>query len=926
MPLPLLATKLYIPPPRADDLPRPRLIECLNDGLDQNGRFARKLTLISAPAGFGKTTLLSEWIAASQVSEQTSARSFSWLTLDEGDNDFVRWLSYLVAALQSANQEIGRSAFGMLQSPKPPQAEAVLNTLINEIAASEQKIILILDDYHLIYAQNVHQALIYLLDHLPNNMHLVLATRADPPLQLSRLRARRQLIELREHDLRFTTAEATDLLNHIMDLSLSVQEINDLDKRTEGWIAGLQLAALSMQQQADKHAFIQSFTGSDRFILDYLGEEVLNQQSEELQAFLLQTSILDRMTAPLCDAVLGSREGKIDDHEPTIFPSPLSPERSSQQILEHLEHANLFVIPLDNQREWFRYHKLFADLLRKRLESTRPELVPVLHRRASDWFSAQGFTRPAIEHALSAGDYTTAADLIEQVTEATMMLSQLTTYLHWVEALPDEVVLARPFLCAYQSWAMLLSGQPLGSVEAILQTAEEADTPGSFTGEMRAFRAMIAALQGNTQLSVELSHQALDLLPEDSLFLRSIVADNLGITHLLLGDIKTAIHYLNEAARMGKLVGNVMSAVAALSNLAGLCMVQGQLKKAENIYQQALEYATDEHGERLPIAGKALLGLGELAREWNDLDAAREYLNEGLTLFGQYGEIGSILGYISLARVSQAEGDIMASYDYLHKARQLAVGFDTTDIDDLIVDSCEAWFWLMEGQLHAADRWALDRGLHEQEIPGDDVDTTYLDIHELELSVLARLYVAQGKIDSALATIQPLLQAAGNMGRMRSIIRLMAQQAVAHYAGGDDERAVSVLSQALALAEPEGYIRTFLDEGERMTQLLYLAMDQGLAPEYIGKLLAETFVHKKDRKPMSKDEFPSTLIEPLSGREIEVLQLIAEGLSNREIAERLVISLSTVKGHTSKIYGKLDVYSRTQAVAAARQLGLLPKA
>jgi LuxR family maltose regulon positive regulatory protein len=552
-------------------------------------------------------------------------------------------------------------------------------------------------------------------------------------------------------------------------------------------------------------------------------------------------------------------------------------------------------------------------------------LVPILHRRASEWFSIHGFTTQAIDHALAAEDFSGAADLIEGITETTMMRSQLTTFLHWVEALPDEVLLRRPFLCAYQSWAMLVNGQPLDRVEACLQAAEDSDTSGSFKGEVTAIRAMIAALQGNADLSIELSHRALGLLPDDRLFLRSIIADNLGITHLLKGDIEAAIHYLNEAARIGQKVGNVMSAVAALSNLAGLCMVQGQLRKAEHIYRQALEYATDEHGVRLPIAGKALLGLGELAREWNDLDTAWEYLNEGQALFGQYGEIGSILSYISLARVKQATGDFMAAHNYLYEARQLALGFDTTDIDDLLVDTCEVWFWLMEGELEAASRWVVERGLYEQDIPEVEDDTSYLDIHELELAVLARLYVAQGKVDDALAVLQPLLQAARKTGRMRSAIRLMAQQAVAHFAGSDDQQALSVLSQALSLAEPEGYVRTFLDEGKSMAQLLYLAMDSEIEREYIGKLLANIEVQRVGRKPTTIVDPSSGWIEPLSEREIEVLQLIAEGLSNREIAERLVISLSTVKGHTAKIYGKLNVNSRTQAVAKARQLGLLPE-
>jgi LuxR family maltose regulon positive regulatory protein len=908
----LLRTKLFIPPLRPNRVSRPQLIDRLNQGL----QLGHKLTLISAPAGFGKTTLVSEWVgnlSKDEGKESQTGNRVSWLSLDENDNDPTRFLTYLVTTLNQENgieTTIGKGALGMLQSPQPPWTEPVLTSLINDIKVIPDRIILVLDDYHVTTSSPVDDAITFLLENLPPQMHLVIATRIDPNLPLARLRARGQFTELRATDLRFTSSEAAEFLNQVMGLDLSEEDIAALETRTEGWIAGMQLAAISIQGQKDATNFIKSFTGSHHFVLDYLIEEVLEQQSKSVQTFLLMTAILDRFNGSLCDALTGQDNG--------------------QETLELLEHSNLFVVPLDEERRWYRYHHLFSDLLRRRLLQTQLEQVPTLHHRASEWFVHNGHTPQAIDHALAAGDFEGAADLIEQVAETTFMRSEVATFLNWIADLPDEFVGARPLLCVYQAGGMLLKSHPLSNVEVRLQQAEEVDVDGHIAGEVAAFRALIAALQGNALLSVELSRQALELLPEDNLFLRSIITDNLGITHLMRGETEAAIHYLNEAARTGQKVGNVMSAVGALSNLAGLCMLQGQLKKAETIYQQALEYATDADGSRLPIAGKALLGFGELAREWNDLDTAQQYLSDGMMHFGQYGEIGAMIGYVSLARAKQAQEDMVSAYDYLQKARQMAVNFDATEIDDVLVDTYEAWFRLQEGQVAAAAHWAETRGLDEQAIPKADGETPYLDIHEVELSVLARLFLAQGKTDQALAVLEPLLQASRQTGRKRSTLRLMAQQAVTYYAIEDKEQALSVLGQALSLAEPEGFVRTFVDEGEPMAQLLYLAMENGIEVEYSGKLLAalegttidQRTLEKGKPSPVAGD--PSTLIEPLSGREIEVLQLIAEGLTNREIGERLFLSLNTVKVHTRNIYGKLDTHNRTQAVARARALGILP--
>ena len=901
---------------------RPRLIERLNAG----PRSGRKLTLISAPAGFGKTTLLSEWAAGCR-------RPVAWLSLDKGDNDPTRFWVYFIAALQTIHEGIGETASKTLQSPQPPPLESVLTTMINEIAAVPGNLALVLDDYHLIAAQPIHEALAFLLDHLPGNMHLVLGTRFDPPLPIARLRGRGQLTELRQSDLRFTHNEVAEFLNRGMGLKLAADDVATLASRTEGWIAGLQMAAVSMQGWDAKRvaSFIQAFTGSHRHILDYLVEEVLQRQSDEIQTFLLQTVILDRLTGPLCDAVV------------VEFGDNLQ----SQTILEYLESSNLFIVPLDDERRWYRYHRLFADLLRKRLHQIHADQVPTLHRRASEWYERNGLIGEAVEHALSAEDFERAAHLIEGVAEATVMRSEIATFLSWVEAVPDDMVRARPLLCVFHAGALLLSGRPLDAVESRLQDATEGDTAGQFAGEAAAFRALIATLQGDARHSTELSQRALELLPEESLFLRSIVADNLGMAHVLSGNVAAAIQAFDEAARTGQKAGNVMFAVAALCNLAGLCVSKGQLHRAAEIYQRALELATDEQGRPLPIAGKALLGLGELSREWNDLEAATRYLTQGVELTWQYGEIGALVCYLSLARVRQAQGDVDGARDAIQKAQQIAIKVDATEMDDILVAACQTRLWIAQGNVEAAMRWVEERGLALSALPArspsdakgleQDVGSgasdgqgsgasSFFGLREIEHITLVRVYIAQGRPDEALEVLKPLLGIAERLEQTRRVIEILILQASALQVRGDAEDALAVLKRALSLAEPEGYVRVFADEGEPMARLLYEAASRGVAPEYAGRLLAAFSVSERGSMGVTPPPPPHTqpLVEALSARELEVLQLIAEGLSNREIAGRLVISLSTVKGHTANIYGKLAVNSRTQAVAKARVLGILP--
>jgi LuxR family maltose regulon positive regulatory protein len=927
---PILTTKLHIPSLRPNLVPRERLLERLDQSLQ------RKLAVISAPAGFGKTTLLGEWISSLQAAAAPPVE-VAWISLDDGDNDPARFTAYLTAALRRADSGIGRLGGDRAESAGPGLQEPQLVKLINQVAARPREFLLVLDDYHLITSQTIHDAVLFLIDHLPENLHLALATRADPPLPLPRLRARGELTELRQTDLRFTTEEATTFLNDVMGLDLSVQDVAALEARTEGWIAGLQMAALSLQgqslQTAARSDFIAAFSGSHRFVLDYLVEEVLERQSPALQEFLLKTSILERLTGPLCDWVVGEEmPGQLERGQDAKAAD--SSVGDSQSILEHLETANLFIVPLDNERRWYRYHRLFADLLQQRLQRSRPDLLPALHYRASVWHAEQGLMNAAIDHALAARDCERAAHLIEESVEAVFMRSEVATFLKWMEELPDEWTRNRPTLGFFHAWALMMCGSSPEVVEARLQelgrTLDGSEGATMMVGRMAVLRAYLMLLKADWRRATELSRQALQHLPEGDLFLRSLATWMLSLADHTEQDLQDRKASLERVSRMGQEIGNALVAVAALCQRASLQMQQGRLHRAREILERALQLATDHEGRRLPIASEALISLGNLWREWNDLETAAQCLVEGIDLAKQWSELASFEGYYPLARVRLAQGDVDAAREALEAGRQLADRSEITQVDDVIAELREAQFSVLRGDIDGAVRWAETQGLvcgvppmlnPDVEEPQDYLGSR---LRKYEYLVLARLFIMQGRGAEALELLEPLLAQARQWGRIDLTIWIQILRALAWHTEGDDVQALDAVGEALRLAEPGGYIRTFLDEGEPMVRLLQQAVSQEIAPVYAKNLLA-AFGDEESGEPELGPVTPAArpLIDALSDREAEVLQLLAAGLSNPEVADELFIAVSTVRSHCKNIYRKLDVHNRWDAVERGRELGLV---
>ncbi len=923
---PLLTTKLYVPSLRPRLVSRPRLVERMNEGMH------RKLTLISAPAGFGKSTLLSECAAR-------CGRPVAWISLDEGDNDPARFLVYLIAALQGIASDFGKRALGALQAPKPLPVAPMLEDLINELASAPSPFVLVLDDYHVIEAEAIHDALTFLLDHQPPQMHLVIATRTDPPLPIARFRGRGHLTEFRQNDLRFSLEETTQFLNEAMGLRLSGKDVAALTSRTEGWIAGLRMAAVSMQGRDDPIGFVHAFSGSHRHVLDYLVEEVLGRQPATVQAFLLQTAILDRLAAPLCDAVssfgtaaIAGEAGRQEKGEIqfTSTSHPPGTLASSQKVLEYLDRTNLFVVPLDQERRWYRYHHLFADLLRQRLQQTQPDIIPVLHNRASTWYEQQELIAEAIGHALSAEDIPRALGLVERAAESAVMRSEIATLRSWLEALPDELVRTRPLLCIYHAWALLLSASPVQLAEARLRDAVDADPDGSVAGEVLALRALMATYQRKTRESAELSHRALELLPEDRLFFRSFIAGYLAYDALYSGDLAAARQALEETVRVSQLAGNMLNTVLALCHLGDVSMFEGRIHDATALYEQALDLAVDDQGHREPIAGIALIGLGRVLTTRYDLRGAARQYTESIELVKSWGEAGAIGGYLGLARIRRYQGDFDAAQEAILAAERIALRFDVMKADDEWVAGEKASLRLAQGDIDAADRWIEDLGLNRDvSLYVSDQDGNHpIPFNRLIGYMLAaRVDIARNRPDDALQLLRPLRKMVEAEGWTLYAARLLILEALALQRQGNVSEAMRPLGRALAMSEPERCMASFLEEGVPMIELLRHAASRGVAPVFVSRLLAHFEAEPSSTPPAQ--HLPTTLpqiqplIEPLTERELDVLRLLATPLSTADIADRLFVTVSTVRSHTKNVYAKLNVHRRFDAAERAQELQLI---
>lgn len=915
----LLATKLFTPPVADVIVRRPRLLERMRHGT------RGPLTLVSAPAGFGKTTLVSAWAREANL-------PVAWLSLDEHDRDPADVLAYLVAALHEVTGDLLDGVLAATSGPQPTTASTLLPRLVNLLAALDHDVALVLDDYHAVDAHEVDDALGFLLQRLPPRVHLVMTTREDPDLPLARLRARGHLTELRAADLRFTPDEATAFLNDQMGLSLGVQDIEALDARTEGWIAGLQLAALSLRGREDVAAFVRAFAGDHRFVVDYLVDEVLRRQPDEVRRFLLDTSLLDRFTAPLCEAVTGT-------------------ERSGR-LLQELERANLFLVPLDDRRGWFRYHHLFAEMLRTHLDSEQPARIVEVRSRASVWFEVQGDPDEAVRYAHDAGDLERVADLIERFGRAVRSAYRPATVLAWLARLPDATIRARPLLSVEYARAANDLGD-LEEAERRLQDAEAAglDDDRAVAAGVATARAYLAQSRADLDATAQHARRALELLPEDDLFERGVVACVLGLAEWTRGRLDAGHGKFRDGlASMAR--GGAHLGLSPVYVLADMRVAQGRLSDADRAYRDALEGAgdgSDDGGGPPPLAAANLwLGRSAIARERGETAVADELLARSERL-GQRATESDAEHRWPRARARRAEdaGDLAAAVRQLDAAEQ---AWHPTPIPDVRpIAAQRALIHLRQGRSDLAERWATSRGLTP------DRDADYLS--EYELALLARMALARFRrdgdandLDEAHGIVTRLLALAEEQARIASTAELSILEALVLAAVGDVDAAGEALERALRLAAPERRVRIFTVEGDELERLLKKVASRRPLPPFAGVVAAALRARKTQPPSSGADDAPprddpdrtndvartarvprtsatvpaeQPLLDPLTDRELEVLRLIAEGLSNREIADRLYRALPTVKGYTREIFAKLQVHRRTEAVARARDLGLL---
>lgn len=871
---PILTTKLHNPPTRPGHVQRARLADKLNDGA------SRKLVLVSAPAGFGKTTIMSLW--ADEVGLPAA-----WLSLDPEDNDPVRFLLYLLAALQTIVPDIGQTTSALLHSAQKAPQEIVLTVLINELASIQEDFYLILDDYHVINNQDVHAVLAYMIDHLPIKMHIIIASRSDPPLPLSRLRTREQLVEIRQSDLRFTPEESSQFLKQSAGFDLTAEQVAALESRTEGWIAGLQLAVLSMQGRSDLTVFIQAFSGSHRFVIDYLAEEVFTQQPEVLRQFLVETSVLDRFTAELCDEVTGRSD--------------------SAMILRELEDNNLFLIPLDDQRHWYRFHQLFQDYLRLELDEA---VKSDLHKKACLWFIKHGYLAEAVKHALTSGDIDLAVQVISQAAADAFNQAMFQSLKGWLEALPEEVLRGDTVLASYKGLVLFL----LNSYEEALpyvEAAEESLPSGASDttqGLFMSLKAHMAMCEGQLEECIKLSRDALEYLDENSQVLRSLTLNVLGQVLELKGDVPSAAEIYRQAFKSGWQAGDRLGALVVFTNLVFALNELGRRRDALAFCKQLAVDIEAQAASSLPLLDAVYLSWSLLAYEANELDLARKYAQRALeVLVVANFPLGILWCQYILACVHLAKGDYDRVLEFTQQGNRLASSMGRESIQGAWFAALETQVALDGGDLASALQWAEMWAFTPDDSPQHWFDYPYF--------TYIRLLLARGRSNEA-QTLLDNMEALASLGeRRRKLITIHLLQALVLLSQGNRQVAIKKVARAVELAAPDDYRRAFLDEGQQIAQLLPKA--RGIAPSFVDELLYAF------RSQDASASHVNRLIDPLTEREQEVLRLVAKGLSNREIAEALFVTLGTVKKHLNNIFSKLNVKSRTQAITRGRELGLL---
>lgn len=892
----ILKTKLFIPPLQSKLVPRPRFSHQINSAIQNR----IKLILIAAPAGYGKTTAVSCW--ARQNHQQVA-----WLSLDEGDNEEAVFWIYTIAALQTIQQNFGRKIFENLISSLQSPIDSILPELVNELAELPQPVTLVLDDYHVISNKEIHAYLKFLLKHQPPQFHLVIVTRADPPLSIARLRAHRMLVELRADDLRFTFNESQMLLNEIMGLGLSREDINLVERRTEGWSVGLVLAAKSMQGMSEKHNFITAFSGSHHYILEYLVEEVINQQPKFLREFLLETSILDQLCGSLCNAVTGLED--------------------SNEILRQLFKENLFIIPLDSDLVWYRYHSLFCELLANQLYKEQPEIkIQTLQMRASEWYYHEGNLDKAVQYALKGQNYTRAANLIELAAGITIARGQAKRLIQWIHALPEKVIKNHPVLLMRKGWAIFLTGN-VSEASRVLLEAQQAldDVPSgeaknTLEGQLLAMLATLTSLTKDLPAAITQAEEALKKLPHKEVIYRARATRVLGVCYTLLGEIGKALENLETAKILALSGQNKFLASEILSQIATAQKHQGQLRKAFDTYRQILDlYEVPE--ENPPIC-LGYIGMAEIALEWNDLENAHKYLTIGIDQCYK-GSIGYALQPALLIQgiLKYALGDEAGAKEAIAKGKSISRNGGGSIEGILELAIFQSRLNLQLGKLANAKQWAAGDLLPA----GWSFDNLPTILFEKYQSLLAFVYARLGEPEKTYKIYDAVYDQVRSGGRIARMIELKLSKALALQSRGRNREAFEAFKSCLSLAEPEGYVRLFLEAGEAVHHLLHQAIVQGCHVEYASKLLLNLENHQVYARSRISEAASGILCEELTERELEVLRLICEGCSNQQIAEDLVVSVNTIKKHTSNIYGKLGVRNRAQAAIRAQELKLIQR-